>query len=1022
MKPFKPVMADPMLEPWRWRHEEALEGVGAICMDEAPDGTLWFGGTGCIASYDGGHIERIAFDQALLSQITHNRLVPWAKALLLMEDGSPLVLIGESVVLWRNGEWRVIVPDVGRSVFSCRLVRAEDGAIWVLVPGALWRIEKTLSTAEKVMQISGQRELSALCFDPSGDAWVVERSEELFPELIHIPIENGLPMEGSTRPRYRIPSEHTMNDTHLTCGQDGRIWYADSSRTSSLLVFDRQQKKWANQMDEGDWLGVFSLVSGHDSSIWGGTEGGIVRWEPGVHLRLYPRGTLGLPLVPMSLYEASNQRLWVIGRVGYVYSVDLGTREWMTLEGLQYHCETADGRMWYILDGLSVVSHDSRSNEWWLHDFGDLQLKNVYSLSASSDGLIWAIGHNDSGAAISVFDGTGWELHSHPEFARWVEPRGGFEADDGTLWFGAGGRMLADVPGAGGILQYGMNEAGKGRLIKHHAPPHFPYYVTAFAQTPDESMWLGSTLVFRLDKNAREPVPLRGLGGENTVAMAVDHAGTLWVAKEHFGVCRWLGNDWEVFTAEDGVASLLLSDLLVLRDGSLLASSDRGISRFDGKSWTPHAYSERFGMVKRWSGMKLSADGSLWLNYSDDEQQSPLLFQGKNRRRGTVRHIPESMPPETRMVDYLKKVAQPGNSHITWMAHDPWGETPLELMQYSWRLDGGEWSAFAPDTGRTFLDLIHGPHVLEVRARDDAFNIDPTPDRAEFVVVAPLWLQPWFIAMNVLLIGGTILLIWMMIYFHDKRLKDRQRHLVELDRLKTSFFTNLSHELRTPLSVMLSPLESLRRSETSEVRREKLSMVIRSAERVTALLTQLLDFRKLEQGKMTMDLCSGDMVEPVRSAVDLLMPMAHARRVECRLECPKEYTGLFDEDKLRKITSNLVGNAIKYTRPGGEVVVRLDFSGGDPEQNRLILMVEDSGAGIEPEHLEHIFDRFFRGSEKTAVDGSGIGLNLVKELVELWGGTIRAESPIHQDTKRPGARFVVDMPVGGNEDFVELEP
>ena len=138
------MVVDPILEPWRWRHEEALREVGAICMDEAPDGTLWFGGTGCVASYDGQRVERIPFDDQLLGMITHRKVTPWAKALLVLEDESLLVLVGESLVRWRDGDWQVVVQDVGYSEFSARLQRADDGVFRLLVHDYLWRVSACL--------------------------------------------------------------------------------------------------------------------------------------------------------------------------------------------------------------------------------------------------------------------------------------------------------------------------------------------------------------------------------------------------------------------------------------------------------------------------------------------------------------------------------------------------------------------------------------------------------------------------------------------------------------------------------------------------------------------------------------------------------------------------------------------------------------------------------------------------------------------------------------------------------------
>lgn len=723
-------------------------------------------------------------------------------------------------------------------------------------------------------------------------------------------------------------------------------------------------------------------------------------------MRVYPRGTLGLPLVPISLFEASSKRMWVIGRVGYVYSIDLGAEEWMTLANLHYQCETRDGRQWFIRLEQTIVSYDPASGEWLAYDAADIQLSRVFSLTPSSHGLLWATGRHQGFAALSVFDGKRWEMRSHPEFARWIEPRGVSETADGTMVFGAGGRVLSDVPGAGGILRYGVDgRTGRVDLTDHHAPPGYPYYATAFAETPDGALWVGSTLIYRVNPETSAPEPVRGLGGENTVSMRVDHEGALWVAKEHFGVCRRLDDDWEVFTEADGVASLLLSDLLVLPDGSLLASSAAGISRFDGKSWTARAYPEQFGMVKRLSSMKLASAGEIWLNYCDDELQSPLLLQGGGQRYGAVRHRPEATPPETRIIDCLNKVAQPGNTHVTWEGSDPWGATPREQLQYSWCLNGGEWSAYAADGGKTFLNLPHGPHVLEVRARDRDFNVDPSPDRAEFTVVAPLWLQPWFAAMVLLMVGSMVLLVWVWLYYHDKRLKDRARHLMEVDQVKTSFFTNISHELNTPLTLINGPLERVLGIETDGKKRKMLSMAARNAERVSTLVSQLLDFRRLETGQLQLEPVSGDIAVRIQEVMDTLRPLAQTRDVDLRFEGTGSCIGGYDADKLRKITKNLVDNAIKYTPSGGRVFVSLSV-----QDSSFVLSVEDSGVGIEPEHLERVFDRFYRVPEKSIIDGSGIGLNLTKDLVGLWGGTISVESPVSADTEHPGSRFTVALP------------
>ena len=153
--------------------------------------------------------------------------------------------------------------------------------------------------------------------------------------------------------------------------------------------------------------------------------------------------------------------------------------------------------------------------------------------------------------------------------------------------------------------------------------------------------------------------------------MTLDQEGQLWAAKEHIGVARWTGDAWDVFGRESGLAGVRVSNLMTLHDGSLLLASDQGISRYDGHTWTPYAYPKWFGMVSRWSGIRQSADGSIWLNYNWLEVASARKILNETDPYMVVRHRPESMPPATKITDWLETVSQQGNMHVEWSAHDP---------------------------------------------------------------------------------------------------------------------------------------------------------------------------------------------------------------------------------------------------------------------------------------------------------------------------------------------------------------
>ncbi|MBM4152790.1 MAG: hypothetical protein FJ220_04620, partial [Kiritimatiellaceae bacterium] len=769
--PYVPTTVDPFLEPWRWRYEESLDGLSAVCMDEADDGTLWFGNIGSIARYDGVSVKTIPFDQKLLSQTTQDQAVPWAKALVVLPDGRPLVLVGETLVVWEKGSWRVILRDVGPSVFSAQFVQAEGGVIWFLAPKALWQISPDLQEISVVIQAEDGGRMESLSPDDDGKLWVLEKKANLTSRLVRIPLVNGRAIASADWAEFPVPFKNEDTEARIAVGLDGIIWYADSSVRSGLETFDPKTGVWtsAKGLTSPRYHSLIRLSNG---SIIAGENGQIVVASRLGSEQIYMSEQLSLPKLTFSFFEASNQRLWMIGRIGYVYSIDLGDREWQTFAELNYQCEALDGSLWFLTKKAeNAIRYDPKSGSCVQYEQAEGLLGKPYALFQTRDGLIWVAGRQGRCAAVSLFNGKSWTTTIFTNFANWIEPRAVLEAADGTVWLGAGGVQHEDF--TGGLLQLTVDENQHLRVIKNHAPPQVPYYVTAITQTPDQTLWLGSTVVYRYD-GISPAVPLPDLQGENTESMVLDRQNSLWVTKEHVGVGRWTNDAWDIFALEEGMASRRASGLLLLEDGSLLASSAQGMSRFDGVSWIPGVFPDWFAMNSRWSSMRQSKDGSLWFSYGWLEASPKWMISNDTTFYRTVRHRLETEPPETQITEHLRRVSQPGNVHVVWTGKDPWSRTPRKELYYSWRLDQGEWSPYSRETGQTFLSLEDGHHQLEVRARDRSFNVDPTPARIEFTVVPPVWKQLWFISLISFLVGLIALMVWIMILNRERYLKAQQ--------------------------------------------------------------------------------------------------------------------------------------------------------------------------------------------------------------------------------------------------------
>ena len=1003
--PYTPKMADPFLESWRWRHEEALEGLGIVCMDEAPDGTLWFGAPGKIVRYDGIHVDIIEFDEELLSTIEHVRAVPWAKAMLALPDGRLLVLIGESLALYSGDGWKIIIQDTGTSIFRSELEMDSSGICWLSVPGKLWRISADLSETGIVRNAENGSLIGSICIDRSDRLWVVEKDKKKQVQLLCYADSDR------TGPAnvYPLPQKTEALELRIEAGPEGGIWYADDDKDTPLLIFDPDSETW-NKADGSPEARFFSLSRGNDGTIWAGGEQMLVRVSPKTSAIQYTASQLPQPQVPLSAFETRRGQLWVLGRIGYVFSMDIGTDEWLTFENLHFHCETEDGIQWFSDRRHAVVQHNSRSGKWRRFYTDDGLIDDIHALFSSSHGLIWAIGSHEGRAAFSIYDGKTWQRMLHPEFAIWIEPNAFMEAADGTVWLGAGGEQIYSRP-AGGALQYAVDEAGSITLLKHHAPPRIPYYVTSMAEAADGTIWLGSISPARYQPTEEEQAQDIDLLGMNSVNMAYDANQTLWLGKEDAGIYRLQDNHWDLFSTPDGLAGERVSDLVMLDDGTMVAATGSGISRFDGHIWTEYAYPEEWTMSSRWCGIHESPNGSLWFNFIDSAEENDPV----RKRYYTIRYRPETDAPETEITEYFERVSPAGNSHVSWSAHDPWSRTSRENITYSWQLNHGDWSPFAPDTGNTFLDLASGNHVLEVRSRDRAFNIDPTPARIEFHVIPPIWKQPWFLSLVVGLSSMIVFLITMLIRTREKHLlqqqQDREHHLQELDRMKTGFFTNISHELRTPLTVVSGRLQNLLKGESEPHKKSELSIIDRNIFRLTTLVSQLLDFRKLEEGTLKGNITKGDLSVSLRDWVNSMQVMADDKSITSTLESDEHCRGWFDFDKMEKIFTNLISNAVKYTNNGGHILIRLSKTDPDNSNPQLIFSVEDTGIGIPEKHQKSIFDRFYRVSESSLTSGAGIGLNLTAELVQMLGGEIKFESPIHDRPKEPGSRFTVTLPL-----------
>ncbi|MBK7410401.1 MAG: tetratricopeptide repeat protein [Saprospirales bacterium] len=234
--------------------------------------------------------------------------------------------------------------------------------------------------------------------------------------------------------------------------------------------------------------------------------------------------------------------------------------------------------------------------------------------------------------------------------------------------------------------------------------------------------------------------------------------------------------------------------------------------------------------------------------------------------------------------------------------------------------------------------------------------------------------------------------------------------LRELNQVKSAFFANISHEFRTPLTLINSPLEQLIEGTLKGDVQKYYRIMLRNGKRLLELVNQLLDLSRLESGKLQLQASESDLGQFVSAITGSFESLAVRRQIDLHLRVPETpMPCYFDRDKVEKILVNLISNAFKFTGEDGRILVTLKGDG-----SRAELRVTDTGVGIPVDQLPHLFDRFYHTTQSDMQAGSGLGLALTKDLVELHGGTIAVDSK-----EGKGTSFIVGLQTGA--DFFKPE-
>ena len=336
------------------------------------------------------------------------------------------------------------------------------------------------------------------------------------------------------------------------------------------------------------------------------------------------------------------------------------------------------------------------------------------------------------------------------------------------------------------------------------------------------------------------------------------------------------------------------------------------------------------------------------------------------------------------------------------------------------------WTKLEQPGDITFSSLPTGRLVLEAAYRSTDGRMSEASSTV--FISRPYWFRSWWFTLlatlSVLVLGaGTVLArvrkvrqdnarLETLVAERTARLEDQQvllsqknDQLAELDSMKSRFFINISHDFRTPLTLILGPLEDLIEHSEGESK-VSLQRALRNGQRLLRLINQVMDLARLEAGALKLDVQPTDIRDLARKTLGAFESVGRMREISISVAGgDRPVVAGVDPAQLEVILLNLLSNAFKHTAPGGTVTIDVR----PDEGGYVVISVKDTGIGIPEEHIPFLFDRFYqvRSSFGDVVPGSGVGLALVKELVELHGGTIAVSSQVGDDS---GTTFTVSLP------------